>query len=270
MHSSVSMFPVKHVLVWSANVQRRERPHTNLDSGVIRSSRKDIIIELETGDTIFMTLENRQLVTAVLPVVADLPAIAVDGLPAPRLGLRYRLGGFSDALALLYGILFLHLCRALSVLVECVVYAVLGVGQFHNPPLWPTLGQLSLSCVVAQLLALQQGQSPSTLCTFPVDVLLAHADPDGIGVGEGSPPLTDLGGLGQADGVEIAQDLLGELDGEGRDEVDLEGLVDFSRDERELGEAKLGEDTLKHQVAVSGRSGGEEGPHVGNSLLILC
>lgn len=65
-----------------------------------------------------MTLENRQLVTAVLPVVADLPAIPVDGLPASCLGLRYRSGGFSHALALLYGILFLRLCRSLSVLVD--------------------------------------------------------------------------------------------------------------------------------------------------------
>lgn len=145
----------------------------------------------------------------------------------------------------------------------------MGVGQFRDPPLRPTLGQLSLSCVVAKLLAFQQRQSPSTLCAFPVDVLLAHADPDGVGVGQGSPPLADLGGLGQADGVEVAQDLLGELDGEGGDEVDLEGFVDFSRDERELWEAELGEDTLKHQVAVSGRGGGEQGPHVGNGLLIL-
>lgn len=110
--------------------------------------------------------------------------------------------------------------------------AVAGVGQFRDPSLWPTLGQLSLSCVVAQLLAFQQWQAPPTLCAFPVDVLLAHADPDGIGVGEGSPPLADLGGLGQADGVEIAENLLGELDGEGGDEVDLESLVDFSGDER--------------------------------------
>lgn len=94
-----------------------ERPRTNLDGGVVRSSRKDVIVELETGDTIFMTLENRQLIAAVLPVVADLPAIPVDGLPASCFWL-YRFAGFSNALTLLDGILFLRLCRSLPVLVD--------------------------------------------------------------------------------------------------------------------------------------------------------
>ncbi len=99
-------------------------------------------------------------------------------------------------------------------------------------------------------------------------MLLAHADPDGVVVGQQAPCLADLGGLGETDGVEIAEDLLRDLDGQGGDEVDFEGLRDFAGDERELGEAELGEDALQHQLAVTSRGGGEQRPHVGDGLLV--
>lgn len=44
--------------------------------------------------------------------------------------------------------------------------------------------------------------------------------------------------------------------------------MDFARHGRELGEAALGDDALKHEFAVLGRRGGEERPDVGDGLLV--
>jgi hypothetical protein len=83
------------------------------------------------------------------------------------------------------------------------------------------LCHLSLSGVVSELLALQQRQAPATLCAFPIHVLFAHLHPNRIIVGKKSPSLAHLGSLGKAHCVEVAKNLLRNLDGEGGDEVDF-------------------------------------------------
>jgi hypothetical protein len=51
-------------------------------------------------------------------------------------------------------------------------------------------------------------------------VLLAHSVPYHIIIGEGAPALAYLCGFAERCGVEVAEDLVGYLGGEGGDEVD--------------------------------------------------
>lgn len=92
--------------------------------------------------------------------------------------------------------------------------------------------------------------------------------PDDIIVGHFSPAATDLGGLAQRRGIEVAEDLEAELWRQSRHEVDFDQVADRGGDEGELREAALGEDALQHEVAMLGRGSGEEGPDVGNGLLV--
>ena len=102
-------------------------------------------------------------------------------------------------------------------------------------------------------------------------MLLAHLVPHHIIICQASPALADLGCLAQGCRVEITKDLEGYLGRESGDEVDSNEISDGGRDEGELGEAALCEDTAKHQLSLFRRSSGEQGPHVGNALLIgLC
>jgi hypothetical protein len=73
------------------------------------------------------------------------------------------------------------------------------------------LGELSLSSVVPQSFPLELGQSPTTPCALPVNVLLAHMHPYSVRVRQHPPLLADLGGLQEGIGIEEAEDLLGEL-----------------------------------------------------------
>lgn len=126
-----------------------------------------------------------------------------------------------------------------------------------------------LFCPGAKALLLEKRQTPSTLCAFSVNVLLADAMPDLVVFGELAPWAGDLCGLAEGDGVEVAEDLEGEFVGEGDEEVDLELFGDLAGHGGELGKAALGHDALEHEVAVAGGGGGEETPYVGDGLAIV-
>jgi hypothetical protein len=100
-------------------------------------------------------------------------------------------------------------------------------------------------------------------------VLLAHPDPNCIVIGQLPPPLAHLSGLGQANRVEIAKDLLRKLDRKCCNKINLERLRNLPGDERKLGKAELRQDALQHQLAMPGWSGGKQRPDVGDGLLIL-
>lgn len=92
--------------------------------------------------------------------------------------------------------------------------------------------------------------------------------PDNIVICKTSPPLTDLGRFAEGGGIEVTQDLEAELRGESREEVDLDQVSNVRRDEGELREAALSEDALQHEISVFGRRRREQGPDVGNGLLV--
>jgi hypothetical protein len=99
-------------------------------------------------------------------------------------------------------------------------------------------------------------------------MLLAHPVPHDVVVGHLSPPPTNFGGCAQRRGVEKTKDLEAQLVGQGGNKVDLDEIADVGRDERELWEAACGENALEHEIALAGGCGGEDGPDVGDALLV--
>lgn len=99
-------------------------------------------------------------------------------------------------------------------------------------------------------------------------MLLAHAVPNDIVVGEIAPAATDLGSLAKRYGIERTENLVGEFVGQGRKEIDLELFLDFAGDCRELRKATLRNNALEHQLTVLGGRGREERPDVGDGLLV--
>jgi hypothetical protein len=97
------------------------------------------------------------------------------------------------------------------------------------------------------LLLLQAGETPATLGTPLTDMLLADPPPQYIVVCEASPLFTDLRGSTEGSGVEISEDSERDFmrkDGEGVDTNDVGELVG---EERKLGEAAHGQQTLEYQ-----------------------
>jgi hypothetical protein len=54
--------------------------------------------------------------------------------------------------------------------------------------------------------SLEQRQTPSALCAFPLDVLSAHPAPEEVVVGEVFPELGYLSSLAERDGIEVSED----------------------------------------------------------------
>ena len=95
------------------------------------------------------------------------------------------------------------------------------ISELLHPPNGVSLGKLPLSRIVAEPLSLQERQTPTAFGALPVDVLFAHLDPHGIGIGQLAPSLADLSSLCEAHGIEKAKYLLRKLDGKGGYEIDL-------------------------------------------------
>jgi len=218
----------------------------NLNGGVVRPCGEYVVVELQARYAVGVTLKDLDIAPAILPVVANLPTIPVHILPASSL--RLQLLGLVETTSLAIGTLVCRVIRTFRTL------AIRGNRvQLCDSAVGIILRQLTLSCVIAQPLPFQEWQAPPTLSAFSVHVLFAHLDPNGVTVGQLAPPTANLSCLGEADGIKVAQNLLSELDGEGRYEVYLECFVDFTRDEGELREAELGQNTLKHKLTVASR-----------------
>lgn len=63
----------------------------DLDGGVIRTSRQNVVIKLQAGDAVLMALERPDRTPPRLPVVSDLVAVPVNVLPGSKLSLFVEL-----------------------------------------------------------------------------------------------------------------------------------------------------------------------------------
>ena len=105
--------------------------------------------------------------------------------------------------------------------------------------------------------ALENRQAPAALAALLADVLLADAPPENIVVREALPPPADLRGAAEGDGVEIAEDLEGDLARQGGEGVDADEEGELLGEEGELGEAAHGEDAAEDELAAGVGRGGE-------------
>jgi hypothetical protein len=99
-------------------------------------------------------------------------------------------------------------------------------------------------------------------------VLLAHLVPDYIIVGELSPFATYLSCFAERGSVKISEDFEAQLVGQCADKVDLDQVADRRSDEGKLRKAALCQNSLEHEVAVSGRGCREQRPDVSYALLV--
>jgi hypothetical protein len=157
---------------------------------------------LQTGYAISVTFERLDGAPSVLPVVpnlrlvsikmarrgkpprsAYLPPVPIHGFPAASLGLRFRFRRETAALAIPAIIRRLGLsfpCRQQSLCVGPRDRVI----QLLYPSVGIVLCQLASSRVIPQLLPFQERQPPATLGAFPIHVLLAHAHPNGVVIGQ--------------------------------------------------------------------------------------
>jgi hypothetical protein len=99
-------------------------------------------------------------------------------------------------------------------------------------------------------------------------VLFTHLVPHNIIVGKESPAPTDLGCFAKRCGVEVAEDLESKFWGKEGEKVDIDHVPHLYGEKGELRKAAGGEDALKDEVSLLGRSGREDGPDVGYALLV--
>lgn len=68
----------------------------DLDGGVVRPCRQDIVIKLQAGDAVLVALERPDRTPSRLPVVSDFVAVPVHVLPGSKLSLFIELRSAVD------------------------------------------------------------------------------------------------------------------------------------------------------------------------------
>ena len=71
--SPVSIFPIQNEISFGdTDDARAPGPRTDLDGGIVRPGRENVVIQLQASHTISVALERLNRASAVLPVVPDL------------------------------------------------------------------------------------------------------------------------------------------------------------------------------------------------------
>lgn len=167
----------------------------DLNRRIIRARSKYVVIKLKAGDAILVALEGLDGAASRLPVVANLEAVAVHVLPWSKFafGVELALGiaGAVEAKPL----------RGAVVLFD----APLRRASFRARGLGLAVGCLLVAAPGLELLLFQKRETPAALGALAVNVLLAHAVPHDVVVGQVSPSAADLGCLAQRNRVEVAE-----------------------------------------------------------------
>jgi hypothetical protein len=251
----------------------------NFDGGIIGPSHQNVVLELKAHDTVSVTLEHFDRATLVLPVHTNDEAVAVDILPWTVTSLEITFvffEGLSRGCTVTFGqcgtlVIAFNLALSADRNLHCgagLVDRILGgwPSRLVVSPIGGT--ELDLTLCLTQALTIQKRKTPATLVTLAANMLFTHPMPDHIVIGQSSPAMRHLGCSAEGRSVEVAEDFERQLWGEGGKEIDANEFADAGRDVGELWEAALGQYSLEHESALLGWSSREQGPHMGDSLLI--
>jgi len=193
---------------------------------------------LKTHNAICMTTKDLGRTSSIFPIGANLEPILINIFPWTKFGsrevsffnplafasVRRRDDKLAGTAATTHRVC-ISLVRSLQtrILHHCFAEPIIrNRGQIWGPFVQATSSrtQLLLTLPISQSLPLEERKSPTTLRTFPINVLFTHPMPDHIIIGQYPPPLTHLRCFAQRCSIQVTQDLVCYFDGQSRDEVD--------------------------------------------------